>query len=171
MINFILGGSGSGKSEYAEGLIMGYKPGRRYYIATMQAFDDEAFAKIKRHREMRKDKGFETIECQTGLVHVDIEPNADVLLECISNLVANEMFDPKGAGEDTVNSVMEGIHRLSSSCRNLVIVSNNVFGEGDDYTAETLKYIDNIAKINNMIADRADAVVEVVFGVPVFIKE
>ncbi len=170
MITFVIGGSGSGKSEYAESIITGYEPGKRYYIATMQAFDDEAREKIKRHRRMRSSKGFETVECQTNLPGAQIEPGADVLLECISNLVANEMFDPKGAREDTISSVLEGIDRLREISRNLVIVSNNVFGEGDSYTAETRKYVGNIAKINGKIAQRADAVYEVVFGIPLKLK-
>ena len=166
MITFVVGGSGSGKSEYAESIIMGYDRVKRYYIATMQAYDDEAHAKIKRHREMRKDKGFDTLECQTGLPELDLEAGADVLLECISNLAANEMFDPSGAGTGTVSSVMKGIDRLIHMCRNLVIVSNNVFCDGQDYSPETYEYMDAVAEINKEIANRADAVVEVVCGIP-----
>ncbi len=170
MITFVIGGSGSGKSEYAESMITGYPQGKRYYIATMQAFDEEAYAKIRRHRQMRATKGFDTVECQKDLAAADIEPGGDVLLECISNLVANEMFDPLGAGEDTISSVIKGIDRLIEESGNLVIVSNNIFGEGNDYTDETLKYVKTVARINEMIAQRADAVVEVVFGIPVRIK-
>ena len=166
MVVFVIGGSGSGKSEYAEGVIMGFGRCKRYYIATMQAYDDEARAKIRRHREMRKDKGFDTIECQKGLPLVDIEPGSDVLLECISNLAANEMFDPAGAGPDTVTSVMAGVDRLADMCLNLVIVSNNIFGDGADYSPETSEYIGKVAEINGKIAERADKVVEVVYGIP-----
>lgn len=35
-----------------------------------------------------------------------------LLLECMSNLVANEMFDESGAKEGTVEAVMEGLHHL-----------------------------------------------------------
>ena len=54
MITLITGGSGSGKSAYAEKYIChvsnekGYK--EEYYIATMQIFDDEGQRKIDRHR-------------------------------------------------------------------------------------------------------------------------
>jgi adenosylcobinamide kinase/adenosylcobinamide-phosphate guanylyltransferase len=170
MVTFVVGGSGSGKSEYAEGIIMGGKSPNRYYIATMQAFDDEAFAKIERHRKMRAHKGFETIECQKDLPGAPVTPGSDVLLECISNLVANEMFDPAGAGKNTVSSIMEGIDRLLDLTDNLVIVSNNVFGDGDDYSAETLDYIKTIAEVNGRIADISDQVFEVVCGIPVKIK-
>ena len=170
MVTFVVGGSGSGKSEYVEGIIMGGKSPNRYYIATMQAFDDEAFAKIERHRKMRAHKGFETIECQKDLMGAEVTPGSDVLLECISNLVANEMFDPEGAKENTVSAIMEGIDRLHDLTDNFVIVSNNVFGDGDDYSAETLDYIKTIAEVNGRIADISDQVFEVVCGIPVKIK-
>ena len=66
MITLITGGSGSGKSAYAEKYIChassekGYK--EKYYIATMQVFDDEGQLKIDRHRRLRAGKGFITIE-------------------------------------------------------------------------------------------------------------
>ncbi len=170
MVTFVVGGSGSGKSEYAEGIIMGGSSPNRFYIATMQPFDEEAFAKIERHRKMRAHKGFETIECQRNLADAGVSPGSDVLLECISNLVANEMFDPKGAKEKTTSAIMEGIDRLRNLADNFVIVSNNVFGDGDDYSPETLEYIKTIAEVNGRIADISDHVVEVVCGIPVKIK-
>lgn len=60
MITLITGGSGSGKSAYAEKYIChvsnekGYK--EKYYIATMQIFDDEGQRKIDRHRRLRAGK-------------------------------------------------------------------------------------------------------------------
>ena len=66
MITLITGGSGSGKSAYAEKYIChvsnekGYK--EKYYIATMQVFDDEGQRKIDRHRRLRAGKCFITIE-------------------------------------------------------------------------------------------------------------
>ena len=99
MITFVLGGSGSGKSEFIEGLTMRIKSDKKFYIATMQPFDEEAYAKIARHREMRATKGFDTIECQTNVSKVRVPEGSTVLLECISNLVANEMYSDEGAHE------------------------------------------------------------------------
>ena len=67
MLTVVCGGSGSGKSEYAENIITAYKKNfpknQLIYIATMMGNDEETKQKIHRHRMMRKDKGFETIEC------------------------------------------------------------------------------------------------------------
>lgn len=66
MITLITGGSGSGKSAYAEKYICHVSNEKRYkekyYIATMQVFDDEGQRKIDRHRRLRAGKGFITIE-------------------------------------------------------------------------------------------------------------
>ena len=41
MITLVTGGSGSGKSEYAEGLILDSSCSRRFYVATMIAYGKE----------------------------------------------------------------------------------------------------------------------------------
>ena len=97
MLTVITGGSGSGKSAYAEDLILSYGPAERIYIATMYPFDEESHRRIERHRNMRKGKGFETLECYTGLDKVQVPAGSHILLECMSNLVANEMFQEDGA--------------------------------------------------------------------------
>ena len=67
MIHLVTGGSGSGKSAYAEQCILDFGGTRRVYIATMQPFGAEGQARIARHRKMRVAKQFSTIECYTNL--------------------------------------------------------------------------------------------------------
>lgn len=67
MIHLVTGGSGSGKSAYAEQCILDFGGTRRVYIATMQPFGAEGQARIARHRKMRAAKKFSTIECYTNL--------------------------------------------------------------------------------------------------------
>ena len=53
MMILILGGSGSGKSAYAEDYLLrtaGDK--KKYYIATMQIWDEEMQAKVARHHKI-----------------------------------------------------------------------------------------------------------------------
>ena len=61
---------------------------------------------------MRAGKGFETVECYTGLKNVKLPAGCVVLLECMSNLVANEMFEEQGAHNRTVSEVTKGIENL-----------------------------------------------------------
>ncbi len=173
MFVVISGASGSGKSEYAESQAVGLSNKdntQLVYIATMMAFDEEARAKIKRHRLMRKDKGFATIECFYGLKGVKLNSNCTVLLDCMSNLVANEMFNENGAGQQTVFEVMTGIDNILTQAKNVVIVTNEVFSDGCEYDDTTLRYIAYLGSINKEMAKKADVVTEVVYGIPINYK-
>lgn len=97
MLYLITGGSGSGKSEYAEKLAADLhhrkKNGFLYYVATMYpAKDGESQRRIRRHRDMREGKGFETVECSSQLERIKAGSEDVLLLECMSNLLANEMY-------------------------------------------------------------------------------
>ena len=46
--------------------------------------------------EYAQGKNFKTFECYTGLEKLTVPQNSTVLLECMSNLVANEMYSPNG---------------------------------------------------------------------------
>ena len=97
MLILVTGGSGSGKSAFAESVVMGLKTRPNLYIATMYPFDEECHRRIARHRLMRRDKGFETLECYTGLKDAKIPSSGTTLLECMSNLTANEMYQENGS--------------------------------------------------------------------------
>ena len=72
MITLVTGGSGSGKSAYAESLLYSCQ-GIRYYIATMQIYDAEGEKKVERHRKLRAGKGFLTIESPMNVGKIRIE--------------------------------------------------------------------------------------------------
>lgn len=172
MLTVVTGGSGSGKSEYAEQLIMSLDSAKRYYIATMKPFGEEGQKRIARHRKQRDGRGFLTIEQYTQLEAVEIFYGADALLECMSNLVANEIFDEnvgRSAGE-TCRDIIMGVEKLNLRCENLVIVTNEVFSDGNSYDKETEEYIRCMGMINRSLAQMADCVVEVVYSIPVVLK-
>ena len=170
MVHLITGGSGSGKSAFAEECILNLGDANRFYIATMYPFDEESHQRIRRHRQMRKEKKFITVECYTNLTKLLFPEGSNVLLECLSNLVANEIYQEEGAGIFTVQSVIAGIKRLASMVDNLVIVTNEVFSDGIEYEEETQRYMKMLGEINRDIASWADKVTEVVYGIPVMIK-
>ena len=80
MITLITGGSGSGKSAYAEQKVVEFGDFNRIYIATMYPFDEESHQRIARHRAMRAEKNFSTVECYVGLKNVKIPKHSCVLL-------------------------------------------------------------------------------------------
>ena len=166
MLTIIIGGSGSGKSAFAERLAADL-PGTRIYLATMAAGDPESLERIARHRQQRRGLGFETLERPLDLEGAELPADANVLLEDLSNLLANEMFSPEGGGMDAVR---RGLDTLIRRCRNLTVVSNEIFSGGTEYEGETLAYMQNLALLNRCLAERADLAVEVVCGLPNVLK-
>ncbi|MDO4301176.1 MAG: bifunctional adenosylcobinamide kinase/adenosylcobinamide-phosphate guanylyltransferase [Clostridia bacterium] len=172
MFMVIIGGSGSGKSEYAENIAVklhtALKTDNIIYIATMEPYGEEAQKKIERHRKMRAEKGFKTIECYSGLKNLEIKAESVVLLECMSNLTANEMFNRNN--KNTLYDIMEGICKISANCSAFIVVTNDVFSDDLNYDKEILKYIKCLGEINFKMSLMADIVTEVVCGIPVNIK-
>ncbi len=170
MITLVTGGSGSGKSAFAENQLVSCSTGSRIYIATMYPFDEESHRRIARHRDMRAGKDFETIERYTNLKELSVPEDSYVLLECMSNLVANEMFQEDGAGENTVAAVLEGVKAMEARVRHLFIVTNEIFSDGVEYDPETERYQRYLGVINQEIGKIASQVAEVVYGIPIWRK-
>lgn len=207
MIALVIGGSGSGKSAYAEQMaVKAAGNGSLYYVATMQVYDEEGKKKVERHQKMREGKGFLTIEqprrlkeaakkvatekvatekvsagkVAAGKVAAERVPAGKiVLLECMSNLVANEMFSEENLSavmdeakiKQLSHEIISGVTALQDSCDILIIVTNQIFEDGIRYDASTMAYIRLLGDINRQIAERAEQVIEVVAGIPIFIKK
>lgn len=207
MITFIYGASSSGKSEYAEKLLQEASAVNKIYLATMKNVPENA-DRIKRHRELRKDKGFITIECDRDIRRIisdsyliinnnsvnnvfnnELNNNkyknnklknnllnnkylcdeSAVLLECLSNLTANEMFYRGNiiSREIVKNKIINEINYLNKKINNLIIVSNNIFDDGNVYDSATSEYMKALSEINRYLVSIADASYEVVVGIPV----
>lgn len=181
MILLVIGGSGSGKSEYAEKRIMDLKKnskGELLYIATMKALGAESLERIIRHRNLRMGKGFRTIEKSEDILSIKEDYSLSKekhlgLIECVSNLVANEMFkNEKIMDLDLVASkVAFEIEKLGESLKDMVIVTNNIFEDGICYDNETKNYMKSLALVNKRLFELADEVIEVVVGIPVTLKK
>lgn len=173
MLCLIIGGSGSGKSAYAEQRLSACE-GEKYYIATMKHTDAQMEEKIKRHRKMREGKGFTTIEQPSQLNQIvqNLSCHACVLIECMSNLTANEMFEGEQLppAKEVAEKIVTDINILKDSVKDLIIVTNNVFEDGILYDLATMEYIKALGMINVALAQSADVVVEVVAGIPVVQK-
>ncbi len=168
MFELVTGGAASGKSEYAEGLLRELKTDK-YYIATMENTSAAGQKKILRHRQLRAGKGFSTIERSHDIGGLVFSGNVNgVIVECITNLLANEMFSVERRGAE--ERVVDGIGKLKKQVDNLVVVTGEVGNDGIKYDGLTEDYITALAKVNRKLAKEADRVTEVVVGIPVRIK-
>lgn len=190
MMYLIIGGSGSGKSAYAEEFLFSLPDAdKKYYIATMQVCDEESRRRVQKHRKQREGKRFYTIEqpvhVSKALAQMDAGKKS-AMLECVSNLVANEMFAKDVDDRDVIETglknkkdrsaeavagkIVEDIMKLHHELQQLVIVSNNVFEDGLSYDEMTMEYIKTMGIVNQKLAAVADVVTEVVVGIPVMVK-
>ncbi len=186
MLYLITGGSGSGKSEYAENLAVHmhktqFSCGKLFYVATMCPYrssgeiDAECEARIKRHRNMRREKGFSTIECYCGIRRIEARDHDVILVECMSNLLANEMYREEGhirskgaeEEEEMREAILSPLLDLGRKIGCVIVVTNEVFSEGTKLPEETERYLGMLGAINRGLAKEADCVTEVVCGIPV----
>ena len=165
MIYLITGGSGCGKSTWAEKLVESLPAGKRIYIATMQVYDRESEIRVQRHRAQRREMGFRTIECEKNLAAAETDLESAVLLEDLVNLTANEMFD-----NGDPNRIVPALRNLAERCRHLIMVTNDLFSDGVIYSSSVQEYLRRLADINRQAAAMADCVIEVVYSIPVALK-
>lgn len=197
MLHIVYGGSASGKSSYAESFALSLQgDGRLLYIATMYPYkwnttelDPETMQRIERHRAMRADKGFDTVECYRHVEHIVAKRQDVLLLECMSNLLANEMYlepDAEAVGiagkagfemsktlSPVSKKIVQALVDLSTRVQDVVIVTNDVFSDGGSltYDESTREYVRNLAEINCALAWEAATITEVVCGIPVIVKK
>jgi adenosylcobinamide kinase/adenosylcobinamide-phosphate guanylyltransferase len=133
MVVVVYGGSACGKSAFAEKTVLGLSEGKRVYIATMQITDEECVRRVDRHRAMRAQKGlfhqWRRRGILAGVVCAGVPAGSTVLLECLGNLMANELFIHEGGGDPgkPMKRVKTGLAALCEKAENVVIVANDVF--------------------------------------------
>ena len=183
-MTLILGGSGSGKSTLAEkwsdmcrGRFAPKVKGRipLSYIATLQVGDDpESQARVQRHRLQRANYGFTTYEIPAilGSEFESVEKNGVVLLDCLGNLAANQMFnsDPARGVSEVVSVLTDALINLVKDQMHVIVVSNLIFSDGIVYDDLTLSYREALGRLHQNLAAQADQVVEVVCGEGIFWK-
>lgn len=170
MMILVLGKPDSGKSKRAEEIVMErYENGERIYLATMIPFGDEGERRVLKHRKMREGKGFFTIECPGNLKALEDNElwtvrdknRAICLLECVSNLVGNEMHEKGRENWDDrriAGYVTEEIEWLSKRVKDLVAVSNE-FEVQDDFDEDTKRYIEICSMVNRELIKLSERVV------------
>ncbi|HHX18162.1 MAG TPA: bifunctional adenosylcobinamide kinase/adenosylcobinamide-phosphate guanylyltransferase, partial [Clostridium sp.] len=113
-LNFILvtGGSRSGKSTFAESMAKNYKSDV-LYIATSIPFDDEMKIRVKKHR-MQRPSHWHTLEAYKDFdMHLKKDENkkAVVLIDCITLMISNIMFEENSDWENASENEITNIEK------------------------------------------------------------
>jgi adenosylcobinamide kinase/adenosylcobinamide-phosphate guanylyltransferase len=165
-LTMILGGAASGKSLFAERLIIesGLK---RHYIATAQAWDDEMQKKISAHQERRVgDWKVTEAPLDPGAAINASEPGEIILLDCATLWLSNVMLAEKQV-ESEIQNLLEAFRNRRVP---LVIVSNET-GMGivpEHKLGRAFREAQGL--LNQKLAEAADSAVLVVAGLPLVLK-
>ena len=166
-ITFVLGGARSGKSKFAEDLVLssGLKP---VYLATARTKDEEMSERIAIHQERR---GNEWITIEEPLALADAINNEAhegrvILVDCLTLWVTNLMMEEA----DVVRECQSLCEALKQSSAPIVLVSNET-GLGiipDNKMAR--EFGDLAGEVNQKIASVADEVFFIAAGLPLVLK-
>jgi adenosylcobinamide kinase/adenosylcobinamide-phosphate guanylyltransferase len=166
-ITLVLGGARSGKSRFAEDLVMAAGAGT--YLATAQARDDEMAARIRAHRD-RRGTAWRTVEEPVDLVGAlarNCAPDRPVLVECLTLWLSNLMEADRDLDRET-DALVAALPEFDGP---VVFVSNEV-GLGivpDNAAARAFR--DAAGHLNQSVAAAADRVVLVAAGLPLDLKD
>ncbi len=170
MIFLIIGTQNSGKSALAEELSVNTQDAYRVYLATMKIYDDTGRERVERHRQQRRGKGFLTIEQEINITDVidriENPTETTALLECVSNLVGNEIYENparkelllQGRKDVFANEISAEIKKLADSVNNLIIVTNEYAKDEEGYDDETRTYVNLLHMVNERIKGFSDKV-------------
>lgn len=152
-------------------------PHRLWYTATMHydPADQEIAERIKKHRLQRAGKGFETIEIEREISQLaeTVKPGDTVLLEDLSNLLANELFPWEGeaaAQGEICGRIVQPLLEMNRQGTGIVVVGNRISEDvHGEYDTGTEMFCNCFQRLQRELGAAADAVVEVVCGIPVYL--
>lgn len=167
----VLGGARSGKSRYAQKIGKAVK-GKKVFLATAQALDEEMARRIEKHKKQRGDE-WETHEEPIELARVISELQHEykvILVDCLTLWLSNLLMT---YGDDCqrVEDRIQGLIECLTSMKNTVIFVSNEVGLGivpENRMARSFR--DLAGMLNQQVAEKADQVILMVAGMPLVVK-
>ena len=181
----------------AERLAEGLSEEKILYIATLADRSEESVQRVERHRELRRSGNYEVAECfsleelrrlanREG-EYVENDPcdremeqepvrYGVILFDSLDGFTADVLFgagedslptqEPERLAEETANALMS----LKAVSDVLIVVSDALYSDGVRYDETTRRYMRYTALSEQLLAEEADHVVEVVCGIPLLLK-
>ena len=175
-IHLITGGSRSGKSAYAQ-MLAEALPGPRAYVATCPVIDAETAERVKRHQEARGASAWETIEEPVDLAGAIGRAAAYrvILIDCLTLWINNLMYEAEQngrlMGEAEIAEASQQLLNVSLKADKTVVLVTNEVGSGIvPENPMARRFRDLAGRCNQVMASRADGVVLVVCGIPMWVK-
>lgn len=167
-IILITGGQRSGKSTYAQELVMSLSASP-VYLATSAVWDEEHRQRIERHK---RDRGREwtNVEELTDIQNVDVSGRV-VVIDCVTLWATNFFMANNGDVEDTLAQLKERFIQFTAQEAIFIFVTNEIGLGGISSNDLQRRFTDLIGWMNQFIGRTADEVVLMVSGIAVKIKE
>lgn len=167
----VLGGARSGKSRFAEDLVL--QTGKRpVYIATAEAQDEEMRQRIRQHRA-RRDVSWKTLEAPLELIRGIKNESGEnraiiraIIVDCLTLWLTNLMIYQRD-----IETQCEGLVYLLKEARSDIVLVASEVGLGivpEHRLARSFR--DYAGELNQAIAALAHAVYLVVAGLPLKLK-
>ncbi len=165
-LTLVLGGANSGKSAFAEGLVLATHLSP-VYIATMQPWDEEGTAKVEAHR-LQRGPHWRTVEepLHLGPVLTTVTEAEAVLIDCATLWLTNHLM-----AEHDLDAAGDMLLADLAACPAPVVIVSNEVGMGivpDNAMARAFRTAQG--RLNQRLATRADAVFAVMAGLPLRLK-
>lgn len=161
-LTLLVGGARSGKSTLAV-RAAGFHGRPVVFLATAEALDEEMAERIRLHRAERP-PGWRTVEAPLHVADAlrDIEPDATVILDCVTMWVANGVA---AHGEAWVLDESAVIVQEATARGGATLVVSNEVGSGIvPADAATRRWRDLLGRVNSAFSGAADAAYLVVAG-------
>ena len=190
----ITGGQRSGKSSYAEKMVLEMANGRAVYMATSRIWDEEFAHRVQLHKERRGPQWI-NLEEEKYLARHNVAGRV-VLVDCVTLWSTNFFFDisdnplPHNLDSDAANITMDAaqaqesatvveqalqqikgeFEKFTSQDATFIFVTNEIGLGGVSENKVQRQFTDLLGWLNQYIASKADEVVLMVSGIPVKIK-
>nr|WP_171211862.1 bifunctional adenosylcobinamide kinase/adenosylcobinamide-phosphate guanylyltransferase [Ruegeria sp. HKCCA5426] len=165
-LTFVIGGAASGKSGFAEQLVVSSGKNRTY-LATSQVFDDEMRLKIDRHIAQRG-PDWSTIEASLDLEPAlsALTPDDVCLIDCATMWLTNHML-----AENDLMQAQTALLKALADCKAPVVIVSNEVGQGIvPENALSRRFREAQGRLNIALAAQAELVVQVQVGLPLVLK-
>lgn len=163
---FVTGGQRSGKSMFAENLVLSMCD-NPIYLATALIKDEETARRVEIHRRRRGDS-WTTVEAPLSL-DADLSA-ATVLFDCLTMFATNHLMEKEDINM-TLDAVKTELDRLfSNEGATIVVVTNETGLGGISPNKMQRAFTDMQGTLNQYVAGIADEAYMIVSGLPLKLK-